>query len=134
MKTPQPFFATTPTTFQGRFPNIATYEIRIEQDSSGYHSRDGKPTIGLYTEKGNLPPQVACVNPRCRRGGLSLEWYLHSVKKDEPFHYEGDFFCNGDEGSPAGRKKGDACYNRFQVEMRVNDPSSYKYRKDAIGI
>jgi|GEM_PF-1677634 len=130
MKKAQPFFATTPTTFQGRFPNISTYEVRIEQDRSGYHSRDGKPAIGLYTEKANLPARVGCVNPRCRRGGLSLEWYLHSVKKDEPFAYEGDFFCDGDEGSPGGQKKGDPCLNRFHVEIRANGPASYKYRSD----
>jgi hypothetical protein len=29
------------------------------------------------------------------------------------------FPCNGDEGSPAGRRKGAACDNQFQVVMKL---------------
>ncbi|CDZ59591.1 hypothetical protein [Neorhizobium galegae] len=134
MKTPQPFFPRTPTTFQGRFPNITTCEIRIEQDRYGNHSRDGKSTIDVYTEKRTLPAQVTCVNRQCNRGGLALEWYLDPIKKDEPYYYQGEFFCNGDEGTPAGRKKGDSCDNQFLVEVRANDPSSYKYQRDTEGL
>lgn len=118
----EPFFKEKPVRFKERFPNIDTYNIVITQDSTGHFSRDGKPTIQIFNEKKNLPSEVRCINPKCQRGGLQLELFLDSVKKDTPFTYESDFYCNGDEGTPGGRKIGIHCGNSFVVKIEANTP------------
>ncbi len=120
----EPLFKRTQVTFRERFPNIDTYKVRIEQDRYGHFARDGKPTIDMYSEQNNLPATVRCVNPRCQRGGLQLELFMDLVKKGEPFTYKNEFFCGGDEGTPAGRKTGDRCGNIFFVEITANTPKT----------
>ena len=111
--TSRPFLGTT-TDRNDAFAGIDEIDITITQDPYGYHLKaDDWRRTSRFT-KSTIPRHYACVNPRCQRGGIDLQ-------KIVLFHPSGEFSftCNGDEGTPAGRKKGDPCDNRFDIKLSV---------------
>ena len=94
------------------FPGVAAVELTVTQDPWRHHTRDGRPWESRYT-LANVPRHVACVNPRCRQGGLDLQQvvlFWPDGERSAP--------CNGHEGSPARRAQGDPCDNTFIVRLQ----------------
>ena len=88
-------------------------------------NRTATPFLGTTTDRNAAFPGIAQIkfsvsqdpygaNPRCQQGGLLTQQIVL-------FHPDGecDFPCNGHEGTPAGRRKGDPCDNRFKVTLEV---------------
>lgn len=111
-RTPEPFLGTT-TNVNDAFPGVEEIDITIVQDPYGYYCQHEWQRVSRFT-KATLPSHVRCANPRCQQGGLQLQNLVL-------FHPDGEFefSCNGHEGSPAGRRKGDPCDNRFSVKLAV---------------
>jgi hypothetical protein len=95
------------------FPSIDELELIVVQDKWGHYTRDGQPRESRYT-KDDIPRHLSCVNPRCQQGGLDLQKFV-MVWSDG--HH--NVWCNGHEGTPKGRRKGDPCENRFDVTLTV---------------
>jgi hypothetical protein len=111
-KTSKPFLGTT-TDVNKAFPGIDEIDITIEQDPYGYYCQHEWQRVNRYT-KSTIPKIERCVNPRCQQGGIDLQRIvLHNSSG------EYDFSCNGHEGSPAGRRKGDPCDNRFKIKLAI---------------
>lgn len=62
----------------------------------------------------NFPAKILCINERCQQGGLELKNIIL-------FYESGDhsFSCNGHEGTPKGKYKGDPCENTFRVKLSI---------------
>lgn len=95
------------------FPDTDQIEFFVSQDPYGEYLREAWQRSGRYT-KSNLPSHIRCANPRCQQGGLQTQQIVM-------FHSDGeyDFSCNGHEGTPAGRRKGEPCDNRFKITLKV---------------
>ena len=110
--TPKPFLGTT-TNVNDAFPGIKEIDITIVQDPYGYYCQHEWQRVSRYT-KSTLPNHVQCTNPRCQQGGIDLQSFVLS-------HSNGEFdiSCNGHEGTPAGRRKGDPCDNHFNIKLTI---------------
>lgn len=88
-----------------------TIEITVKQDEFERYARYPSQREQHFT-KDSLPRRLGCLNPRCQQGGLDLQQIVE-------FYASGEhrLWCNGHEGSPAGRRKGDPCDNRFTVSL-----------------
>ena len=95
------------------FPGIDELDLIVGQDKFGHYTLDGRPRESHYT-KGDIPRHLNCVNPRCQQGGLDLQRIVM-------FWLEGQrtVSCNGHEGTPKGRRKGDPCENRFDISLSI---------------
>ena len=107
-----PFLGTT-TNRNEAFPDIEAIDITITQDPYGQYLQHDWQRISRFT-KSDIPSHVRCANPRCQQGGLDLQ-NIVLLSPDG----EHEFYCNGHEGTPAGRRKGDPCDNRFTVKLAV---------------
>lgn len=109
----RPFLGTT-TDPNEAFPEIKELTVIVTQDLHGYYRKSDAQSISRYTKR-SLPRYERCLNPRCRQGGLDLQ-------KIVIFHGDGEhqFSCNGHEGTPQGRHKGDPCDNAFIVTVATS--------------
>lgn len=112
MTTSRPFLGET-TDREKAFPDIESLELTIVQDPCGHYARNAWQRASRYT-KTNIPRRLGCLNPRCQQGGLDLQQIVTFWSPGQH-----SFPCNGHEGTPKGRRKGDPCDNRFDVTLAV---------------
>lgn len=110
--TATPFLGTT-TDRNAAFPGIEQVAFSVSQDPYGEYLREAWQRSERYI-KGDLPSHIRCANPRCQQGGLQTQQLVMFLPDGEY-----DFSCNGHEGTPAGRRKGDPCDNSFKVTLKV---------------
>lgn len=118
MSSTRPYLGTHTERFSEAFPEIEDLQVNIVQDKFGYYFEKDWAQSGIYNLN-NVRPQIACGNPRCRRGGFDLERFLRMMVlsgKTEEAHSER---CPGDEGSPKGRRPGPNCMNQFEVTAKI---------------
>jgi hypothetical protein len=107
-----PFLGTT-TDREAAFPGTKALVVKVVQDPHGMYCREPWQRESTYS-KANLPRYVQCRNPQCRQGGVDLQQVvLFCGEGEHRFH------CNGHEGSPQGRRKGDLCDNSFEVTVSL---------------
>lgn len=113
MSSTRPFLGET-TDKEKAFPGI-TFEITITQDKFGNYIQQEHRKTSRFTKE-NVPAHLRCANPRCQQGGLNLQQIIL-------FHSSGNYSysCNGHEGSPKGRRKGDPCDNYFEIVLEKEE-------------
>lgn len=94
------------------FPGIKDFRVTIAEDPNGYYLTSDRQRERTY-RKGD-PTRHPCANPRCQQGGLDIQQLVMVLG---PGTY--NFDCEGHDGSPKGRRKGDPCDNRFSVKVDV---------------
>jgi hypothetical protein len=106
-------FLGTSTDVNKAFPDIEAIDITITQDPYGHYLQHDWQRTSRFT-KNTIPSRLRCANPRCQQGGLELQNIVL-------FSLDGkhEFPCNGHEGTPAGRRIGAPCDNRFVVQLAV---------------
>lgn len=115
----RPFLGSQPVPFRQAFPNIGKFSIRIEQDIFGFHTQGAWQRVQNYTPDQPPPEIVACINPRCKQGGLDLRAFIYTADgRTGPLELEETFHCHGREGSLKGRRIGDPCDNSFKATMK----------------
>lgn len=92
---------------------IKELTISVKQDPYGYYILDDRFRESTYT-KSTLPRYAQCCNPRCRQGGLDLQTVAMFAADGER-----TISCQGHEGSPKGRRRGDSCDNVFVVTIHT---------------
>lgn len=112
MRNSAPFLGTTEDRNQA-FAGIKSFKVKILQDPYGYYCRKQHQRETVYS-KSSLPRYTTCCNPRCQQGQIDLQSLILFSGTGE---YE--FYCNGHEGSPKGRRKGDPCDNVFKITISV---------------
>lgn len=96
------------------FPGIIALDVKVTQDPFGYYTEKESQRVAHFTKE-NILAHLRCANRRCQQGGLDLQRLVLFSPSGEQ-----SYWCGGHEGSPAGRKQGDPCENRFDVVMSVN--------------
>ena len=112
MKSESPFFGTTSDP-ERAFPDIKSLTVRVSQDPYGQYCKYSSQKEQTYS-KNNVPKRTTCFNPRCQQGGIDLQALINFCGSGE-YKYS----CNGHEGSPQGRRKGDPCDNIFAINVTV---------------
>lgn len=120
-----PWLARPAADFSKAFPEIEEISISVEHDTLGFHDLSDWQRNSTYSIA-NVPPEIACVNQRCQRGGLDLQSCIQNRVSQKETHYVGEFACNGDEGSPKGRRPGQRCLNNSRVTIEIR----YKQASD----
>ncbi|MEQ6335629.1 hypothetical protein [Sphingobium sp. MK2] len=97
------------------FPGIIALELTVTQDRWEHYTTKDWQRKSHYTLD-NIQPFHRCANPRCQQGGLNLQHVVLYQSNGEHTMY-----CNGHEGTPAGRRKGDPCDNSFVVTLNKTE-------------
>lgn len=108
----RPFLGET-TDREKAFAAFESIDLKVVQDPWEHYARFPGQRESRFT-KDSLPRRLACLNPRCQQGGIDLQQIVE-------FYSPGthQLFCNGHEGTPQGRRKGNPCDNRFDIELAV---------------
>lgn len=95
------------------FADIKTLSVKIVQDPHGMYCKKPWQRGNIYS-KANIPQYAHCCNPQCQQGGVDLQSVVL-------FNGAGEhtFYCNGHEGSPRGRRKGNPCDNLFTITVLI---------------
>lgn len=114
----EPWLGRRTDDFNAAFPNIAAIDITIDDNPWGwYNVRGPRP---LRYSSASATSSIPCPNDRCRRGGFDFGTFLRNYSYGSKItDVDKTFSCGGDEGSPAGRKKGDPCMNSFKVKGTI---------------
>lgn len=118
MATSRPFLG-EPAPFLQAFPAVAEIVVQVSETGdipSAFASHGLYPRRFHNNELGSL---VSCSNPRCRQGGIDLRDQIYFLVESRETRREFSCGCNGHEGSPKGRRKGDPCDNRFQIHISI---------------
>jgi len=113
----------TPAKFAEVFPDIE--DVTVDVTESGYGAREGRRS--LYTRQ-DLPGEyIDCSNPVCHNGGFSIGSVLREMARDHLTELQVSKFCQGNEGSPKGRRIYRKWLNGFEVKVVIkykgeNDP------------
>ncbi len=114
-----------PTSFNKAFPDLEEALIQYYEIGDGIESIRGYPSLGTYTNLHQVTePRMRCSNKRCRRGGYDIEQEIRNMTYSKATEREFILHCEGDEGTPGGRKKGDRCMNMLHVRLKL------KYKED----
>lgn len=99
--------------FAEAFPNIESIDFVVNPDPYDQYGRGS-----VRITRASPRSFVSCLNGRCRRGGFDFGQFLmnYSYAGEGVMEVDQTFPCNGDEGSPAGRRKGSPCMGAFHVK------------------
>ena len=100
--------------FEEAFPNVQDISFQIDPDPYKQFAQAHPVNITRASPKSF----VRCPNERCRRGGFDFGEFLlnHTYTGSGTTEIDNKYPCHGDEGSPAGKKKGATCGNAFHVK------------------
>jgi hypothetical protein len=105
------FFAKL-TTFANACPNIESASVEYVESSFGIEE-------GKHFHNAANGGLIRCGNPRCFRGGYEMEIVISGMERNKETESKGTLICQGDEGTPKGRKLGDPCGNRIDYTVKI---------------
>lgn len=113
-----PWLANRTGNFGEAFPNVEAIDFTIDDNPWGwYNVRGHRP---LHFTSVSATSFIPCPNDRCRRGGFDFGTFLRNHTYGAKItEVDQSYPCNGDEGTPAGRRKGDPCMNSFKVRGTI---------------
>ncbi len=109
-----------PTTFEKAFPEIKNISIEFNQRGYGVYNEESKRRI---TDSRDIGEYLNCNNSSCQRGGFAIGQEIREMVRSKETEREKLLICEGDEGSPKGRKIGRRCINHINVKIKI------KYKK-----
>lgn len=113
-------FLGQPVTFKAAYPDFLS--LRLIGTQHGEMNSPSQSQVA-YSES-TIPRVIPCSNPKCRQGGYDLQPFLITLAHSKDLAYEGHICCNGHEGTPKGRVKGDPCFNHLEFKIEA----TYKER------
>jgi hypothetical protein len=105
--------------FEAEFPTIQDAIIRFTESDFG-----NSPKTGVWSLRNN-GPVMSCGNPSCQRGGYNLANEVHNMIYAGMSEREIRLSCNGDEGSPKGRRLGRECLQRLEAKITLKFKASH---------
>ena len=111
----QPFIGYL-TSFHAAYPTVEGATVKFTETDFG---TDPKVRYWDLADGARMP----CGNPRCQRGGYNIEWLAREMISKRTESEEIKMSCNGDEGSPKGRRQGKNCLMFMEGTINV------KYKK-----
>lgn len=107
--------------FESEFASIDDAIIQFTESDYG-----NNPKSGVWSLRNN-GPVMACGNPKCQRGGYNLATEVRNMISANMSEREIRLSCNGDEGSPKGRRVGRECMQRLKAKITL------KFNADSTG-
>ena len=108
----QPFLAKR-TSFSEAYPTVESAVVRYVESDFG---SDYPPDAWNLISSG---PRMSCKNDRCNRGGYNFEQMLYFMVSQGEEAKDFQISCNGDEGSPKGRRLGKECLMSIEGSITV---------------
>jgi hypothetical protein len=104
--------------FHVAYPTVESATVRFTETDFG---DDPKVMYWNLTDG----PRIPCRNAACQRGGYNVEYLVGEMIRNQIECKTIDMSCNGDEGSPKGRKIGRSC------DMSMEGTINVKYKTSA---
>jgi hypothetical protein len=104
--------------FTSAYPTVEYAIVRFTETDFGDNPRER-----VHDLAGG--PRTGCGNPRCQHGGYDFELQLREMVRRGIESETVDKSCQGDEGTPKGRRQGQSC------SMSLTGTITIKYRKPA---
>jgi len=118
----RPLLGTT-SKFSEAYPEIDTAKITVNTDLFGSHERNKDYRLTHFNER-HMSSKIDCPNPMCKRGGVDIDSFLRSMVVQGKTELSEKISCNGDEGSPQGRRRGRRCDNFFEIRAEITYKTS----------
>lgn len=109
------FLGGEPTTFKKAYPKVESLRAEVSQHGDVEWEYQKHQTF----DSSNVPAEIRCGNPRCRQGGFSMQRLIDYMVYGGKTEHEDTLHCDGHEGSPKGRRKGDPCINYLKVKITL---------------
>ncbi len=102
--------------FEVAFPTIKNLSVHVEHYGHGI-TRWNKDR---YYNKDNQPGEyIDCSNPLCYNGGFSIGSILREMIRNNEIEKIDSLLCDGNEGSPKGRRIYRKCMNMFKIRIKL---------------
>lgn len=109
------FVFATKTTFEKAFPEIKNINFEVRENGKGTYN-NGRTS---HYCKIDISEYVNCSNPICYNGGFSIGAIIREMVYKKETDREGSTMCQGNEGSPNGRKIYRKCWNDFSYKIQI---------------
>lgn len=103
------------TTFEKAFPEIEDITVVVRETGHGVSEWNKERAFG----KRSIEEYVDCSNSLCYNGGFSLGEIIRRMVRDKLTELETTKICQGNEGSPKGRRIYRKCMNGFHVKVKI---------------
>jgi len=110
------FVFATKTTFEKAFPQIKDISVEITESGVGVYHGHGTS----HYNKHNLGEYINCSNSLCYNGGFSIGTIIREMVYKKEQEREGTAICQGNEGSPKGRRIYRKCLNLFTYKIYID--------------
>ena len=103
------------TTFEKAFPDVEECVVEVEETGRGRFkslNQDAK-------HHRNPGRYINCSNPECYNGGFDIGSAIHDMVRARETEREGSELCQGNEGSPKGRRIYKKCQNFFEYKITI---------------
>lgn len=102
--------------FQEAFPELEEARVEVEESGDGVY---GENRRSVYSSRTFLGEYVNCSNPLCYNGGVSIGGIIRSMLAQKQTQLETTSLCQGNEGSPKGRRIYRKCLNTFRIRVSL---------------
>ena len=100
------------TTLTKLHPEVLSAAVRYTESGFGFDFKDQYRDL-------SSDGRVSCGNPRCHRGGYDLRFQVEQMIEKKIEEEEVAVRCQGDEGTPGGKKKGQSCDKRMKGTILI---------------
>lgn len=104
------------TTFEKAFPQIKSISVEVAESGEGIYQGQRKSHYSSY----NLAEYINCSNSACYNGGFSIGAVIREMVYKRETDKEGEAICQGNEGSPKGRRIYRKCLNNFSYKVHID--------------
>ena len=116
-------FFGTKVTFAEAFPQVEECSVSVKE------SGDVEPEWFEDRIERSPGEYINCSNPRCYNGGFRVGMYIRDMVEKRETEREGSASCQGNEGSPKGRRISGPCMNLFKYKICIR----YKTEETKLG-
>ena len=106
--------------FEEVFPEIENLKVEVIESGEGVSEWSRKH---VYLKEHFPGEYINCSNSLCYNGGFSVGSFLRDMVRNKQTDLDGSKLCQGNEGSPKGRRIYRKCLNSFKIHIEI------KYRR-----
>ncbi len=111
----RPFLDGARVVLRRAYPQVAQIEIKTQEAGDVEPEWRRERTF----RDDDVPADIPCGNRRCRQGGYDLSNLVLFITTGRVEHDEHTIHCEGHEGSPKGRRRGDPCMNFVRIAVKT---------------
>lgn len=109
------------TKFAAAFPQVESFKIEVLEQKDFWGREASHRHYSLENEPGEY---INCNNSSCYNGGVSIGDILKTMVRENLRDFEVTKICQGNEGSPKGRKIYRKCLHQFKITASIEFKSS----------